>query len=309
MHRAIEITVSPEYTDRLIEELRSLEHVIGLSVLRGASLKPKGDVLVANVLNRGADDVMRCVQRAMEQKATISVVTAELASMIDPQHKDQVKSDIDEEIWEEMETGLLHQSRVTSNFLTLMAMGGAIAAVGLVSEPVPQVILWIAASIIAPTFEPLAKIPLGLVLRRWDTALRAFISFLAGYAVLILSAMVMFFVLSWIGATTAQEFAANTEVERMLTPSSKTILVSACAALAGITITAAYREIIIAGPVIALVLVPVSAAIGAGMAAWQPSIIYAALVRLGIDVLLILVLSALFIFFKQVTVHRRSPIV
>jgi hypothetical protein len=166
MHRAIEITVSPEDTDKLIEELKSLEHVIGLSVLRGASVKPKGDVVVVNALNRGADCVMRCVQRALERKATVSVVTAELASMIDPLRKDQVKSDLDEELWEEMETGLLHQSRVTSNFLVLMATGGAIAAAGLVSEPVPQVIMWVAASVIAPAFEPLAKIPLRVVLRR-----------------------------------------------------------------------------------------------------------------------------------------------
>ena len=58
MHRTIEITVPPTYTDALTEELEQLEHVITVSVLRGASIKPPGDVVTVHVLNRGADQVM-----------------------------------------------------------------------------------------------------------------------------------------------------------------------------------------------------------------------------------------------------------
>ena len=310
MHRAIEITIPFDHTDTLVEELKSLEHVIGLSVLRGASVKPEGDILVVNVLNRGADEVMRRVQRAQdERQASVSVVTAELASIIDPPNQQRIKDDIDEELWEEMETGLRHQSHLTSNFLLLMALGGAIASVGLISEPVPQVTAWIAASIIAPGFEPISKIPLGVVLRSWDVAKRGLVSFAVGYAVMMVAAALMFLVLSWVGETTAQDFGGNVEVQRLLTTTWKSAFVSACAALAGITITAAYREFVIAGPVIALVLIPTTAAVGVALAAGHPALAYAALGRLGLDVLLIIGLSALFIFWKQKAIHRRSPIV
>ena len=310
MHRAIEITVPSDQTDSLIEELKSLEHVIGLSVLRGASVKPEGDTLVVNALNLGADEVMRRVQRAKdERRASVSVVTAELASIIDPPNQQRIKDDIDEEIWEEMETGLRHQSHLTSNFLLLMAAGGAVASAGLVSEPVPQVIAWIAASIIAPGFEPISKIPLGAVLRNWDVAKRGIVSLAVGYSVLMLSAALMFLVLNWAGEATAQDLVGSAEVRRMVTVTWKSTLVSACAALAGITISAAYREFVIAGPVIALVLIPTAAAVGASAASWQPALAYSALVRLGLDVLLIITLSALFIFWKQRSVHRRPPMV
>ena len=53
MHRTIEITVPPAHTDTLVHELEQLEHVINLSVVRGASIKPPGDVLTVHVLNRG----------------------------------------------------------------------------------------------------------------------------------------------------------------------------------------------------------------------------------------------------------------
>lgn len=53
MHRTIEINVPSTYTDTLIEELERLEHVITVSVLRGASIKPLGDVVTVHALNAG----------------------------------------------------------------------------------------------------------------------------------------------------------------------------------------------------------------------------------------------------------------
>jgi uncharacterized membrane protein len=179
----------------------------------------------------------------------------------------------------------------------------------LVSELAVYVTLTVAASIIAPAFEPIAKIPLGLVLRRRDTARRALTSLLAGYAALVLAAALTFLVLEWAGAVSAAEFVGSREVRRMPGPTLKATLVSACAALAGITITAAYREIIIAGPVIALVLVPVAASVGVSLAAREPGMAFAALGRLGLDVLLVLAVSALYVLWKQKTAHRREPMV
>lgn len=55
MHRNLQITVPFSVTDKLCGDLIALENVIGLSVVRQASLKPVGDVITVQVLNRGAD--------------------------------------------------------------------------------------------------------------------------------------------------------------------------------------------------------------------------------------------------------------
>ena len=128
MHRTIEITIPPKHTDTLVGELEDLENVLGLSVQRGASIKPKGDIVTVQALNRGADDVLRRVQEAQARGISVSVATSALSSIIDKEHQQQIKDDFDQELWEEMETGLRHQSHDTSNFLLLMALGGAIAA-------------------------------------------------------------------------------------------------------------------------------------------------------------------------------------
>ena len=125
MHRTLEITVAPTATDQLLKELVGLDGVIGVAVSRGASHKPVGDVITVHALNRDTDEVLTCVRLA-EADGPISVVMAEVASIIDPAKQERIDDDVDEAIWEEMETGLRHQGRVTVNFLTLVALGGAI---------------------------------------------------------------------------------------------------------------------------------------------------------------------------------------
>jgi len=306
MHRTIAITGTPIYTNRLLRELDDMEEVIGLSVNRGASLKPPGDVITVHALNRGMDAVLRC---AGATGGDVSIVTAEVASIIDPAHQDAVDDDVDEAIWEEMETGLRHQGRITPNYLILMALGGAIAAAGLAAEPVPQAIAFVSASIIAPGFEPIVKIPLGLVLRRWNVVRRGVVSVLAGYAVLILAAALAFAALRLTGTVTVEAFIHNPEVEKIAHPTFAEGLVSACAAIAGVVMVAAYRRSVIAGPLIALILIPAAAVIGAALVAGQIGLIVEGLQRLGLDMALVVGLGLLVIAAKQLRVHRRMPLV
>lgn len=243
------------------------------------------------------------------QHGPVSIVTAEVASIIDPAHEEAVDDDVDEAIWEEMETGLRHQGRVTPNYLVLMAMGGAIAAVGLVSEAVPQTIAFVAASIIAPGFEPLVKIPLGLALRNWTTVRRGLVATGVGYATLITAAALAFLFLRLAGATTVEAFVNNPEVEKIAHPTLLEGVVSACGAVAGVVMVAAYRRSVIAGPLIALIFIPAAATSGAALAAGRPALIWEGLQRLGLDVLLVVGLGTLIFLLKQATQHRRAPLV
>lgn len=260
MHRTIEITTATRDTEALLRELEPLKEVTGLSVSRGASIKPQGDVVTVHVLNRGADAVLK---RAREQGGErVSIVTAELTSIIDKQHEEAVDRDVDEAVWEEMETGLRHQGRVTANFVALMALGGAIAAIGLISEPAPQAIAFVAASIIAPGFGPLAKIPLGIVLGRWNVVWRGLLSSVIGYAVLILAAALVMFVLFATHSVEVSELVGNPEVKNLASPKLKEMIVSGAAAVAGMVMIASYRRSVIAGPLVALVIIHAAATIG-----------------------------------------------
>ncbi|MBX0292802.1 DUF389 domain-containing protein [Hymenobacter sp. HSC-4F20] len=308
MHRSLALSVPATVTSDLCQQLLPLEDVIGLSVQPGASLKPPGDVITVHVLNRGADEVLRRAQAAVPEPEALSVATAELSSIIAPADGERIMNDKDEAIWEEVEAGLRHQGRPTPNYAALMALGGVIAAVGLVSEPVPQAVAFIASSIISPGFEPIASIPMGTVLRRWHVVGRGLRSVLIGYALFMLTAGLTMLWLVGAGEASASALAANPEVKNIANPSLKEFLLSACGAAAGIVIIAAYRRSVIAGALIALILMPAAALVGCGIAVGQSHLAMEGLTRFLIDVGFVLVLGLLIFYIKQRAVHQRKPL-
>ncbi|MDQ3797256.1 MAG: DUF389 domain-containing protein [Pseudomonadota bacterium] len=309
MHRAIEITVPPASTDALISELEKSLYLISLSIHRGASIKPPGDVIVVHVLNRDADRVLKLADTARKQ-GLVSVTTSDVSSIIDLEHEPIIANDVDEALWEETETTLRHQSRITSNYLTLMALGGVIAATGLIAvSSTTQAISFVAAAIIAPGFEPLANIPLGVALRRPGVVALGLKSAAAGYLTLILSAAVTFLLLRLLGVAGVEQFIHNYEVKTLSHIPLREALVSGCGAVAGMTMVLSHRRYTIPGALVALSLIPAAAMIGVALAAGQPALMYQGAQRVGLDVLLIIPLGIFVVLLKQAIVHRREPMV
>ncbi|MBC6699440.1 DUF389 domain-containing protein [Hymenobacter sp. BT190] len=309
MHRTLEITVPATVTEPLCRQLTELDDVVGLSVQPGASRKPAGDVLIVHVLNRGADEVLRRARAAVAHKNDLSVVTSEAASFIAPASHQTIVDDKDEAIWEEMESGLRHQGAITTNYLLLMALGGLICAIGLVSEPVPQAVAFTASAIIAPGFDPMTKVPVGLVLRRWIVVWRGIQSTLTGYAVLIGTAALTMYWLVAAGETTGQLLAENPEVKHLSHPGLMELLLSAAGALAGVVMLAAFRRSFQAGPLIAMAFIPAAALIGAGLAVGNWALALEGLERFGADWGFIVGLGVPFLWLKQKFLHKRKPIV
>ena len=307
MYRSFAISVPSSATDELVASLERLDQVVSLSVERGASIKPPGDVITVHSLNSHAGDVLRLAERAHEH-GQVSIGTADLSSLIDREHAEAIIKDTDEALWEETEAGVRHQSRPTHNYLLLMAAGGAVAATGFLSSPPAQTIAFVSASVIAPGFEPLAKVPLGIVLGRWITIRRGLRSALVGYLLIAVMAALAYVLLEATEVTTSKSFLANKEVDKLANPTSLDLLVSSAAAVAGVTMVASRRFALLAGPLMALALIPSAAMAGVSSAAGEEGLVVQALERLGIDVALIFVLGVILAGVKQVAIHRRRPL-
>ena len=119
----------------------------------------------------------------------------------------------------------------------------------------------------------------------------------------------MFLLLRATGNVTDADLTTNHEVERIAHPKLIEVLVSACAAGAGVIMITAFRRSVIAGPLIALVLIPAAATVGAALGAGEGRLAVQALQRLGLDGALIVGLGALVFGAKQLITHRRASIV
>jgi Na+/serine symporter len=63
MHRTFEIVLETEKADELCRKIVENENVINVSILRGASVKPAGDIVTVHLLSRGADHVLQAVKK------------------------------------------------------------------------------------------------------------------------------------------------------------------------------------------------------------------------------------------------------
>jgi Domain of unknown function (DUF389) len=190
-----------------------------------------------------------------------------------------------------------------------MALGGAVAATGFAAESSSQAISFVAASIIAPGFEPLAAIPIGLALRRWAVVGRGLQSAVGGYLALILSAALTFLALRATGVVMVEEFTINTEVRNLAEPGLREIIVSGCGALAGMVMLLSRRHYLIPGALVALLVIEAAALIGVALAAGEPGLMFEGAKRFGLDILLIVVGGIPIVVLKQAFVHRRAPMI
>lgn len=109
--------------------------------------------------------------------------------------------------------------------------------------------------------------PLGLVLRRPEVAKLGLISTLAGYSTLMASGAAAYVVLHALGAADLAGLLASSSVKQLADPPATGLLVSVCGAIAGLVITASYRNSVIAGALVAMRLIDAAAAVGVGLAA------------------------------------------
>lgn len=263
--------------------------------------------MTVRLLNRASDEVLRALADAGEN-GDISIATSLADSLSSPGKQHLIDNDVDEGIWEEMESGLVHHGRLTINYVLLMIPGGMIATAALAAEPIHAAAATIAASIIAPGYEPFAKIPLALVLRRWPILRHALISVLVGYASLVLAAAITATVLVWTGDVTGQAISGSSFVKEIIDPDTGMVLVSAAGALAGATMITSFRESVLAGPLIALALISTAAVTGAGVAIGDIPPIIGGLKRLVLDASFVVLLGFVLFGPKQMTTHRRDPI-
>lgn len=159
MPRTVEVTVSSDQTDGLVESLRSRDEVLSVRLQRGESVKPPGDVISISTTNQDVQALARILDaHGIGTSPSTNLSTTELVSLVVPSARDRLNHDTSEGTWEEIETVIGKESNATGNTLAVMAISGFIAAVGLATNALHVVI---AAMVIAPGFEPFLRISLG----------------------------------------------------------------------------------------------------------------------------------------------------
>ena len=301
MPRSIEIAVSAEMADSIVQCINEIDGVVGLSRQRNASIDPPGDVLTIQTTNDASRPVFKALERLGVQHAG-TILTSELSCLISRTHQEKIDSESNETVWDEMASLLRLDTNIDFNYLALMFLAGAIAAVGLWADKLHLVI---GAMVIAPAFEPLIRIPFGLVSGLRSLAKRGMKSGLVGYLMLIMGAGMAALVLQWIDPKSNMVLEGQTWVSYWSSFTSTGIFVSVLGAAAGAVVVCGLRSVLTTGVMITLALIPSMSIVGMGIATADFTLAGKGLSRWAVDAALVLTVSAVILILKQKLVHRR----
>lgn len=309
MARTVAITLPSNRTNSLLADIeKGIDGIISIKAEKGISLKPKGDVLTVEVTNKRLPELMKLLARkGIGSGEDSSISSSQPLSVISKSSDSQIISDTNESSWEEIEQTLVRENPATLNALAVMFVAGAIAAIGIATNALHIVI---GAMIIAPAFQPILRVPLGIITQShpWKAGL---IVFIKSYAALVAGAFTAALLISLFQRYTpygsAATYLEGYELVRYWSSITvPSVLSSALAAVAGTLLVMTNRSVLTAGVLVALALVPSFVLVGVGLANLRPELIGVSALRGFIDVSLVTVIALVIMKWKRSKVYRRQ---
>ena len=307
MPRTVELVVPAARCDLLLPRVRAVEGVVAVMRSRGGSVEPAGDVLRVVVRN---DALCRLIDALRDPDGggggdpPAPLSTSKVDALFFPPQQGDINEEGSETGWEETAALLRDETALSTNYLALMALSGGVAAVGLWTDDVLYVI---ASQVIAPGFEPILRVPLGLIARSRGLAKVGLASTASGYAAMAVGAAAGLGVLALVEGPKA--WADNGLVQQAATVTAHGTVVAAMAGAAGALALLTQKTVFFTGVLIALSLVPTMAVAGmaAGVGRWD--LAGGALLHWSVDATAVLATGFAVLGLKQVVRHRRRSIV
>ena len=307
MSRTIEVSLPSEHTANLLPKIQKLEGLIGLRVQKNISISPKGDVLSFDLINSEVTNFFIILEKeGLLQHENVSITTSKPTNVISKTHSDLLLTESHETSWEDMLKNLLHESNMNLNTRLLMFFSGMIAAIGISTNSLHTVV---GAMLIAPGFEPISRLAMGLVAehRDWKRGGRDTI---VGYAVLILGAIAGALIIGFLNKDilpgSSTYLSASALVKYWSTITATSIIVSVFASLAGGIIIMSNKSLLTAGVMVALALIPSASLIGMALVEGDFGIVRSAALRLCIEIGIVAVFTGLIFQWKRMTSHKRK---
>jgi hypothetical protein len=193
MPRTVDLTVPAAHTGQLLQRLRDHDEVLSVRLFTGASIAPPGDVVSFEVVDTSLAWAMRVADNVgLGVDPGVSLTTSRPESVTSASSP-RVDRDHSTSSWEEVQLTIGRESTMTGPKLLVMFLAGIFAAVGLHTGALHVII---AAMLVAPAYEPLARIALGLVNRNRSVR-DGLVDFAGAYAAMAAGAAVVAALAAW----------------------------------------------------------------------------------------------------------------
>jgi hypothetical protein len=300
MPRTVELSVPSSKTDHVVSAIQATGQAITLSVERGASVLPPGDIVRVRATTDGARAIVGRL-RSDDLYEALSIASTALDSLIDQRTEDALRGEAAESTWSEIAFFIRKESNPGLDYLLLMLLAGGVAAAGLWSNAPPIVI---GAMLLAPALVPLLRVPFGLVGSDTQMAIQGVIATAAGYGAVLVGGFAAVLVLQAAAPLPWEMFRSYSWVQFWSTLTPTATFIAVVAAIAGAFALSNRGVIPLSGVLIALDLVPPTSMVGMALAAGDVGFAARNAERAAVDMAVVLIVGGAVLALERWTRHR-----
>lgn len=274
-----------DLADQVARMLEDEPAVSSLSRVSGASLKPRGDVIEADVAREATNDVVdRLRELGVQECGSVSI--ERIGAWMSRSGYDAARlapgSGADSVVWADVAHRAYEESELNWTYATFMTLATLIAGIAIVLD---SQILVIGAMVLGPEFGPIAALGVALVRRRtalFRVAARTLVlGFVVAIAVTTLATLVGR-ALGWVHAATVT--ADRPATGFIYSPDKWSFIVAIIAAAAGVLSLTSARVGGLSGVFISVTTVPAAGNIGLALAFGQGSEIRGSALQLVVNI-------------------------
>jgi uncharacterized hydrophobic protein (TIGR00271 family) len=268
----LRISSSAADTENVLSLLEADSAVSGLSVIRNASVRPPGDLVLADVAREGANDVIDGLRGlGVHRGGSLHVepVATWLSQAGYEAERRTPGSSADSVVWSDVTQRAYEDSELNWTYASFMTLATLIATIAIVLD---SQILVIGAMVLGPEFGAVAALGVALVRRRYTLLRRAVRTLLAGFTVSILITTLFALAakaLGWIAIDDVTGPRPGTHF--IYFPDKWSFIVAVIAGAAGVLSLTSSRTGGLSGVFISVTTVPAAGNIALGLAfgAWS----------------------------------------
>ncbi len=261
------VSTTTELSGAVVDLLEGDSAVSSLAVLRGASVIPAGDLILADVAREGANqivDELRDLGVQREGTVRLEPVPTWLSQRGLEAEQRTPGSSADSVVWADVTQRAYEDSELNWTYLSFMVLATVIASVAIVLD---SQVLVIGAMVLGPEFVPIAALGLALVRRRRTLFARALRTLLLGFAVSILMATALALLAHWAGWIEVADVAGRRpQTDFIYRPDKWSFIVAVVAAAAGVLSLTSGKVGGLSGVFISVTTVPASGNVALGLA-------------------------------------------
>lgn len=303
----LRLIVPAELTARALSVLAEEPGVAHVALERGASLRPPGDVVVADVAREAASALIdRLDTLGLAEKGAIFATESSVAlsRAADAAEAAAPGDPSDAVVWQEVAAKTGEETRLSATFLLFLAIAMVIASLGVLLD---QPILIVGAMVVGPEFGPLAALCLALVERHRRGIGGSLLALGAGFGVGGAVTVLTTFLLTALGLVDRGMLLA----ERPLTdfiwrPDALSWIVALLAGIAGILSLTTAKSGALVGVLISVTTVPAAANAAVALAYGVPTEATGSLIQLGLNLSAIIVAGVSTIGVQRLIARSRD---